>query len=73
VPPAADSKEMFVQYVMTPLVQQYRKVFTEDIQYDTLKQREAHTKVKQMMLKLVPLEKAILSMVITNLPSPKQS
>jgi len=48
-------------------------VFTEDIQYDTLKQREAHTKVKQMMLKLVPLEKAILSMVITNLPSPKQS
>jgi len=30
-PPEDDSNEMFVQYAMQPLVQEYRKIFNEDL------------------------------------------
>jgi len=30
-PPTSESKEMFVQFVMAPLVAQYRKYFSEEI------------------------------------------
>ena len=31
VAPREDSNEMFVQYAMQPLVQEYRKIFSEDM------------------------------------------
>ena len=35
-----DSNEMFVQFAMQPLVQEYRKIFNEDIIANTNKNRE---------------------------------
>lgn len=40
--------------------------------HDTNAVREAHKKIKASMFKIVPIEKAILNMVVRHLPSPKE-
>jgi hypothetical protein len=72
-PPQIDSKEMFVQYVMQPLVLFYKKFFTESIQGQTNEIRKAHTQVKEAFANFLPLDKAIFSMVVEQIPSPIKS
>lgn len=40
--------------------------------HDTNAVREAHKKIKASMFKIVPIEKAILNMVVRHLPSPQE-
>jgi len=62
--PEEDSNEMFVQFAMQPLVQEYRKIFNEDIIANTNKNREGHRTIKNTMFKMLPIDKAILGMVV---------
>ena len=39
---------MFVQFIMGPLVETYRKNYTNDIIGDKIKMREASKKIKQI-------------------------
>lgn len=55
---------------MQPLVAEYRKVFKEEMLGNTNQIKDAHKQVKARMLKIVPINKAILSMVVRMLPSP---
>lgn len=55
---------------MQPLVAQYRKVFTEDMIGNTNQIKDAHKKVRQNLVKILPINRAILSMVVRMLPSP---
>jgi len=55
---------------MDPLIELYKKHFTEEKMKSTNLIREAHTKIKAKMSKQMPLEEAILKMVIEHLPSP---
>ena len=55
---------------MQPLVAEYRKVFKEEMIGNTNLLKEAHKNVRQKMLKIVPINKAILGMVVRMLPSP---
>ena len=64
---------MFIQYVMQPLVAQYKKFFPDEIQGQTAELRKAHTKVKEMLSKAMPVERAIFSMVVEKIPSPVQA
>ena len=61
---------MFVKYAMQPLIQEYRKIFNEDMIYDTNLVRKGHIDIKQKLFKFMPIEKAILGMVVRILPSP---
>ena len=72
VAPREDSNEMFVQFAMQPLVAEYRKVFTEQIIGNTTRMKDAHKNIKAKMYKILPIEKAILNMVVKMLPSPLQ-
>lgn len=55
---------------MQPLVAEYRKVFNDEMVGNTNLLKEAHKTVKARMLKIVPINKAILSMIVKMLPSP---
>ena len=55
---------------MQPVVQEYRKIFSEDMLTNTNLLREGHRKIKEKMFKFMPIEKAILSMTVRHLPSP---
>jgi translation elongation factor EF-G len=70
IPPSNDSKEMFVQFIMDPLVERYKKFFNEDIIQNTALVREAHTKIKEKFSKLMPMEDGVLKMVCDHLPAP---
>ena len=63
-PPRDDSNEMFVQYAMMPLVTEYRKVFNEDMMANTNLVREGHKAMKNKLFKMLPIDKAILGMVV---------
>lgn len=69
-PPTAESKPMFVQYVLDPLVKEYKKLFYDGIVVNSVEYREAKTKIKNVLCKWMPVEKGILSMVVLKLPSP---
>lgn len=72
-PPSENSKEMFVQYVLEPLVKEYRKLFSEEMLANTQLMKSAHNKIKTVMNKLTPLDNGILSMAIEKLPSPLEA
>ena len=74
-PPSNKSMEMFAQYVMAPLIAQYRKpeFFSENMLTDKEAERVAHTKIKAFLSKRMPLQKAVLAMVINKLPSPLEA
>jgi len=55
---------------MDPLVELYKKHFNEEKMKSTALIREAHTKIKARLFKQMPLEEAILKMVVEHLPSP---
>ena len=61
---------MFVSYVIAPLVEQYRKFFKLENVTNTVEMKKSHNQIREMMRKFMPMEVAILSMVIENLPSP---
>jgi translation elongation factor EF-G len=66
-------QEMFVSLVMAPLVQQYRKFFDIDKLTNTAELKKCHLLVKEVLYKTMALEKALLMMVIENLPSPLEA
>jgi hypothetical protein len=55
---------------MDPLVEKYNKVFSEEVLNNTALSREGHSKIKQLLSKIMPVEQGILRMVIEHLPSP---
>lgn len=69
-PPSTSSQEMFVQFVIGPMVQQYRKFYTQEIQGNTQELKSAQYQVKELMSKWSPADRAIFSMVVEHLPSP---
>lgn len=69
-PPSSDSNVMFVKFVMDPLVTQYKKFFPDDVIGNTPEVRKAHILAKETFMKWMPVDKAIFSMVIEEIPSP---
>ena len=61
-----------MQFAMQPLVQEYRKVFTQDMIQNTAEVRDGHKKIKDKMFKFMPIDKAILGMAVRHLPSPRE-
>ena len=55
---------------MDPLVELYKKHFNEEKMKSTNLIRETHTKIKARLYKQMPLEEAILKMVIEHCPPP---
>jgi hypothetical protein len=49
---------------MEPLVNEYRKHFTEDLVVNSVEYREAKTKIRAQLSKWMPVEKGVLSMVV---------
>jgi len=47
VMPSTNSQEMFVTFIMDPLVAKYRKIFSEERTLNTAMLREQHTKIKE--------------------------
>ena len=70
VPPSQNSKIMFVQFIMDPLVEKYNKIFSKEVMKNTAHIREAHSKIKEKLSKLMPTEFGIFKMVIDHLPAP---
>ena len=70
--PGPKSMEMFSQYVMGPLISEYRKpeYFNQEMLTDKDAQRVAHKKIKEVFQKMLPLKTAILKMVTEHLPTP---
>jgi hypothetical protein len=54
-------------------VDEYRKVFTHELEGNTAALRKAHDQIKVKFAKMVPIDNAIFSMVVMKLPSPIQS
>lgn len=73
VPPNNLSKEMFVQFIMDPLVERYKKFFNENVTSNTALVREAHAAIKTKFSKLMPMEDGVLRMVCDHLPAPCQA
>ena len=67
-----NSKIMFVQFVLEPLVNEYQKIFENltDLSTDSLS--KAHSKVSSVLYKRLPIDSCIFTMVINKLPSPKK-
>ena len=63
---------MFVQFVLDPVISEYRKHFLEADVSSASEVREARTKVKNQLSKWMPMEKGILGMVVQHLPSPPE-
>ncbi len=61
---------MFVQFIMDPLVEKYKKFFNEEVMVSTAFIREAHDKIKSKFSKLMPMEDGVLRMVCDHLPGP---
>lgn len=63
-PPSTSSKEMFVQFVMEPLVKEYNKLFHNEMTTNSAEYKQARMKIKELFSKWMPMEKGILSMVV---------
>ena len=61
---------MFVQFVLEPLIAEYRKHFATADTSSSVEVKEARSKVKAQLTKWMPMEKGILGMVVQHLPSP---
>ena len=71
--PSTSSHEMFVAYIMNPLVQQYRNVFEIEKLSNTTELKKCHLQIKDTLYKWIPLERALLQTVIESLPSPEEA
>lgn len=60
--------EMFVQFIMGPLCSEYEKVYNE-YNWDSSSQ-EARDKINTIMRKRMPLDRAVLNVVVDFLPDP---
>ena len=49
VAPSNQSKEMFVQFIMNPLVEVYNKTFEKENNLTTAQFRESHSKIKEKL------------------------
>jgi hypothetical protein len=65
-------RPMFVQFVLDPVMAEYRKHFDVIDTSSAVEVREARTKVKNQLSKWMPMEKGILGMVVQHLPSPPE-
>lgn len=65
-------RPMFVQFVLDPVMAEYRKHFDAIDSSSAVEVREARTKVKNQLSKWMPMEKGILGMVVQHLPSPPE-
>jgi ribosome assembly protein 1 len=63
-------RPMFVQFVLEPLIQEYRKQLDVIDTSNTVELKEACQKIKALLSKWMPMEKGILGMVVQHLPSP---
>ena len=63
-------RPMFVQFVLEPLIAEYRKHFAPIDSSSAVEVKEARTKVKAQLTKWMPMEKGILGMVVQHIPSP---
>jgi ribosome assembly protein 1 len=66
-------RPMFVQFVLEPLLAEYRKNFDVIDVSSAVEVKEARMKVKALFTKWMPMEKGILGMVVQHLPSPLRS
>ncbi len=57
-------RPMFVQFVLEPLIAEYRKNFADIDTSSALEVKEARMKVKNQLSKWMPMEKGILGMVV---------
>ncbi len=64
-------KSTFVSLVLDPLWKEYSRLQTVKGGEDTTAYKEVHTKIKDRLNKNLPLDKCILSLICTQLPSPK--
>ena len=69
--PTKTSKPMFVQFVLGPIVSEYRKEFEMVDQGDANAYTAASNKVSATLRKRIPIDKSVFNMVINRLPSPK--
>ena len=66
-------RPMFVQFVLDPLLGEYRKTFDAIDVSSAVEVKEARMKIKAQFTKWMPMEKGILGMVVQHLPSPLKS
>lgn len=66
-------RPMFVQFVLDPVIGEYRKNLQDADVSSATEVREARTKVKNQLCKWMPMEKGILGMVVQHLPSPPEA
>mmetsp|Transcript_2734 Transcript_2734/g.4663 ORF Transcript_2734/g.4663 Transcript_2734/m.4663 type:complete len:342 (+) Transcript_2734:445-1470(+) len=72
-PVGTNQREMFVQFILEPIVEKYRRVFKEEVMQSTNKIREGHLTIKEKLQKFMPVEAGVFKMVIEHLPSPCQA
>jgi hypothetical protein len=66
-------RPMFVQFVLDPVIGEYRKHLQDADVSSATEVREARTKIKNQLCKWMPMEKGILGMVVQHLPSPPEA
>ena len=71
-PPTSSSKPMFVQYVLGPIVAEYRKEIDQIEETNSNAMTSALERVAATLRKRIPLDKSIFNMVVNRLPSPKE-
>lgn len=62
---------MFVQFVMEPIITEYRKEFNEFERMDASELSKARTNLSAVLRKRIPIDVSIFNMVVNRLPSPK--
>ena len=66
------SKPMFVQFVMEPIIAEYRKEFNEFEKMDSSDLSKARTNLSTTLRKRIPIDTSIFNMIVNRLPSPMQ-
>jgi ribosome assembly protein 1 len=69
-PPTSNSKPMFVQYVLGPIVSEYRKELDKIDETNSNAMTLALERVATSLRKRIPIDKSIFNMVVNRLPSP---
>mmetsp|Transcript_42535 Transcript_42535/g.49673 ORF Transcript_42535/g.49673 Transcript_42535/m.49673 type:complete len:103 (+) Transcript_42535:944-1252(+) len=63
---------MFVQFVMEPIVAEYKKEYAEFESMDSSDLSKARTNLSATLRKRIPIDTCMFNMVVNRLPSPKQ-
>ena len=71
-PLTKNSKPMFVQFVMEPIIAEYRKEFIEYERMDSSELSKARNNLSATLRKRIPIDISIFNMVVNRLPSPKR-